>query len=141
MGENGLEWWAVPLVIYGGVGFTVQFVVAFVLQFFVALKARPARRAMWTASLAYAITVLIFFYFGSDNEQAIWMPLFALPGALLTFLFWYRGYRKAWVEDTEELRAGVGISNDDWRIGLLIVLVVAGAYVFARLFLYSFTVG
>ena len=89
----------------------------------VALKKRPDERALWTAALAYAGATLVIIFFGSEVVSVWQAPLVSLPGALIIF-FWQRYiYRKAWLED-HEVTEGMSLENDDWRMGIVIVLTL-----------------
>ena len=103
--------------------------ISFVLHYFVALKSKPTRRALWTAGLAYVLTSLILL-FGLPASQSFYGPLAAAPGGLIAFLFWKNDFQRDWIDSSEQIPEGVELLDDDWRIGLLrlavLVTVVIG---------------
>jgi hypothetical protein len=125
-------------LLIAGAGFVVTYVLGVVLNFFVALKSRPMRRAAWTIGIAYVVTsiaaVCAIFVAKSDPSapsgpfpvDPLIVPLLIIPGALAVFLLRLWGYRVAWVEEESELREGEKLANDDWRVGLgVLALVIA----------------
>ena len=103
--------------------------ISFVLHYFVALKSKPTRRALWTAGLTYVFTSLILL-FSLPADQAFYGPLAAIPGALVAFLFWKKDFQRDWIESADDLPEGAELLDDDWRIGLLrlaiLITVVVG---------------
>ena len=103
--------------------------IAYVLHYFVALRAEPTRRALWIVGIPYALTALAFMFYlpsiGGRLVSPIALGLFApfapIPGALATFWFWRHEFKRAWADDPEDLPDGVQLANDDWRAGLLIL--------------------
>lgn len=102
-------------------------VLSFVFQYFVALTAKPDRRAAWTAGVAYLATVLMF-VFGGPEGYGYLAPVAALPGGLIAYYFWRSEFRRGWVDDDLPLLDGVKLANDNWQVGLGIVAlaIVAG---------------
>jgi hypothetical protein len=129
-----------------GMAFLCVAVSSSVLHYFVALKARPTRRALWTAGIPFVLTAILFMFylptigsgFASPWLLAILGALAALPGGVAAFWFWKREFQSAWVDDPANMPDGVGLANDDWRIGLgmLAVLIVVAVFkvLFRRLF-------
>lgn len=103
-----------------------------------ALRARPDRRALITASAAYGCASLLLLFSSGDSLSSILAPLFPLPGAVLVFLWLRRTYRAGWFED-DQVPEGMKLENSDWRVGLMVVagvilaatLKVASQYVVA----------
>lgn len=92
--------------------------ISFALHYFVALKARPARRALWTAGLAYALTAIVLVA-ALPAGHAPFGLLAAIPAGLIAFLFWKNDFQRDWIESAEQLPEGAELLDDDWRIGLL----------------------
>jgi hypothetical protein len=121
-----------------GICFAAIFMTSFVLQFIVALKARPARRALWSVGPPTLLVGLGFALLGTrDDVFQAWVPLAVVPAALLAYAYWYFTFRRAWVDD-DNVPAGTRLSNDDWTIGLGIVVLVLAANVLKNVFLASF---
>lgn len=99
-------------------------------HFFIALRARPIRRAIWNVGPAFVLTVacaelLVGQMRGTGHEVlelAFLLPVIAFPGALIAFWYLRSNYVRLWVESPENLPEGVSIANDDWRVGLMFVL-------------------
>jgi hypothetical protein len=125
-------------LLIAGAGFVITYVLGAVLNFFVALKSRPVRRAAWTIGIAYVVLSIATEWAilvaksdpgaptGSFPVDPLIVPLLIVPGALAVFMLRLWGYRATWVEDESELREGEKLANDDWRIGLgVLALVIA----------------
>src|SRR2546430_15750012 len=105
-------------LLVAGAGFVVIYVLGVVLNFFVALKSRPIRRAAWTVGIAYVVASIgivtgIFVAIAGPSAPStpfpvdpLTAPLLIAPGAMLLFLLRLWGYRAAWVENESELREG-----------------------------------
>ncbi|NLR38533.1 hypothetical protein [Novosphingobium sp. ERW19] len=112
-----------------GIGFVlaitgaIQFMASFVVVKFVGLQSPPIRRAVLTAASAYALCSG-FLIFGGASEYAIWVPLVSIPAAIGVYHYWKAGFLRAWYDDPSQIPEGVGIANQDWRVGLY---AVAGA--------------
>ena len=125
--------------LFTGLCFVIIFFISFVLQFIVALKARPARRALWSVVPPVLLVASVFALWGpQEGGLQVWLPLSAIPAGMLAFAYWYFSFRRAWVEDPENLPEGVGLSNDDWKIGLAVVVFVLILNTLKNLFLNSF---
>jgi hypothetical protein len=125
--------------LFTGVCFAMIFMLSFILQFIVALKARPARRALWSVAPPVVLVALAFGIWGPHEDgMQLWLPLAAIPAGLLAFGFWYFSFRRAWVNDPDNLPEGASLSNDDWKIGLAVVVAVLATNVLRNLFLHSF---
>jgi hypothetical protein len=101
-------------------------IISFVFQKFIALKQRPNPRAAWTAGLSYLV-VSLFFVFSGFGGFEIWAFAAAIPGGLVAYWFWRREFSRAWIEDADEIPDGINLANDDWRIGLVVVLLAIAA--------------
>jgi len=121
-----------------GICFAFIFLLSFILQFIVALKSTPARRAIWTVAPPLLVVVLGMLIWGPEVKWGLWLPVAALPAAILAFVYWYLSFRRAWIEDPENLPEGASLSNDDWKIGLGIVLLVLALNFAKNFFLASF---
>jgi hypothetical protein len=121
---------AVSLVVMG--------FISSVLRVFIALKSPPAIRAAWTAASSLLIMTLITFVFdGFGNAFEEYELLFALTTtfcSLLVFAYWWYVFKRAWIADPDGLPHGVRLENDDWRLGLLMV-IFAGAIVWIKVLL------
>lgn len=85
-------------LLIAGAGFVVTYVLGVVLNFFVALKSPPIRRAAWTIGIAYVVTSIatVFAMFVAKSDPSapsgpfpldpLIAPLFIVPGALAVFL-------------------------------------------------------
>ena len=127
-------------LLIAGAGFVVTYIIGAALNFFVALKSRPVRRAAWTIGIAYVATstaTLCAIFVAESDPSApsahlpvdpLIAPLLLVPGALAVFLLRLWAYRVTWVENESELREGENLANDDWRFGLgalaLVILVL-----------------
>ena len=107
-----------------GICFAFIFLFSFILQFIVTLKSPPARRAIWTVAPPFLLVVLVALVWGPEGGFGLWLPIASIPAAILAFAYWYFSFRRAWVEDPEHLPEGASLSNEDWKIGLGIVLFV-----------------
>jgi hypothetical protein len=108
-------------LLYAGMCLAIMAPISYGLTKFVALKARPSDRSAWTAGAAYLIVTGLFIFGGVPGHEAI-APLAALPGGLITFWYWRMEFRKAWIEDPEHLAENQTLANDDWRVGLWILV-------------------
>ena len=118
------------------IGFVINIPFAFVFGRTVALKKMPDERAMWTASLSYLGAALLFLFAGGELLPTWLAPLLPLPGAIVIY-FWLRNtYRKGWVDD-DQIVEGMSIENDDWRVGVAVLLVALVAAAIKVLFIRS----
>ncbi|MDB5692593.1 MAG: hypothetical protein JWO81_1656 [Alphaproteobacteria bacterium] len=116
-------------------GFLATAVMSQLLMYFVALRARPLRRALWTAGLAYWAATAAMMAFGGLPEIAYVEPLICLPGGLLVFGYWYSEFRRTWVADPKRLPKGGVLINDNWSDGLAFIgltVALAAIRVYAR---------
>lgn len=112
-----------------GMSLLFIWILAWILNYFVALTARPHARAGWLTGLGYFITV-ISLTFSDMPVSPLLLPLLALPGAAFTYWYWYSGFRRSWIEDPADLPDDVVLENDDWRAGLVkLVGLIAAATV------------
>lgn len=122
-------------LIFAAMGLGIVAVASFVLQYFVALKSPPSQRAAWTAGLAYLAATAVFLFGGPAGAEYA-SALICLPGALIAFWFWRSEFRRAWINNPDDVPEGQSIANDDWRIGLLrllaLVVVAVGAVLIKR---------
>lgn len=128
-GSSGSDIARLAIVIFG-MPFIFMVVITWVLKFMVGLRSTPDHRAFLTVVPAYVIVTLVFIfgYAGAGWLQLLF-PLATVPMAWLVFWWWRREFRAAWVDDVSQLPEGVGLANDDWKIGLgvLLALIVAAA--------------
>jgi hypothetical protein len=104
----------------------IMLLVILFLKFFVALKSPPGRRTLITVGIAYLVTVT-FFMFGGIAEYQIWSPILGLPGLILLAWSEHRGFKARWLESAEDLPEGATLSNDDWKVGALIIVSLIAA--------------
>ncbi len=98
----------------------------------VGLNAKPDRRAMLTTIVGYAGASLVLIFAGVGN---VWLGAVApIPGALLTYYWLRRTYRKGWVDD-DAIPEGERLENNDWRVGLGVVAGVVLAALIKTLIL------
>ena len=126
------------VVIAAGMGlaaFAVMALISLILNFFVALKSPPTKRASWVVGLSY-LGACLAFIFGSGDITGHWGPLIPLLPTPLIFWYWRREYLKAWRDNPEPDET---LEDDDWRLGLLklaifatVVIGVAAARFFLR---------
>ncbi len=117
-----------------GLGFALLIPFIWVFGRTVALKKGPDERALWTVGLAYAGASLVLIFAGGKFVSAWLAPIITLPSALALY-FWQRStYRKGWVAD-EDITEGMSLENDDWRIGILIIIALLAAATFKVLVL------
>lgn len=118
-----------------GLSFVFVWGISNVLERFVALKSPPDKRAFWTVSPAILVAIACLEPMVIGLEVPLYFSgLILLPG-LLVFLMHRQDYRKSWIPD-EEVTEDVSLQNDDWRIGLAAVLIVALAAGFRLLWRY-----
>jgi hypothetical protein len=133
-------------------GFVVTYILCLGLNFVIALKAPPNRRATWTVGIAYAaVSIAAVVSIASISQIAsapktpfpidpLEAPLLLVPGTIIIFLLMRWGYRSAWVDEAEELPEGVKLANDDWRRGAIALLLIVGllaARMLFRLFMHG----
>ena len=122
-------------LVIAAAGFVATYIVTILLNFFVALKSPPNRRAIWTVGIAYLVISVptVCLILAADQDPTApgrfpidpWVsPLLLMPGAIVAFLLRRWEYRSAWVEQIEDLRDGEQLANDDWRFGLIILALV-----------------
>jgi len=99
-------------------------VISFLIHYFVALKSPPTRRAAWTAGIAYLATTAFLLTSGGSFYE-VWGPVTALPAALIAFFWWRADFRRGWFGDAEDAPEDATITNDDWLIGVIQLLVLA----------------
>ena len=131
------------------IGFIATYVLCLALNFVVALKALPNRRATWTVGIAYAVVsiaiVVAIEAIRRDPSapkspfpiEPLEAPLLLVPGTIIIFLLMRWRYRATWIDDAEDLPEGMKLANDDWRRGavaLLLVVVALAARLIFRLY-------
>lgn len=122
------------LLLILGMGFALMVPFVWVFGRTVALRKRPDERALWTAALAYGGASILFIFMGGEFLSAWLAPLIPLPGAIIIY-FWLRNtYRKGWVDD-EQITEGMSLENDDWRVGIIVILALVVAAAFKALVL------
>jgi hypothetical protein len=94
-------------------------VVTWFFHFFVALRAPPSRRAVWTVGVASLIVTPVCMS-SAPPEYAIYAPAAVIPAGLIAFWAWRAVFRQGWVADGGGLPE-TELANEDWRIGLIIV--------------------
>ena len=101
--------------------------VSWLLHFFVALNAPPARRAAWTAGIAYVVVAILCVVIA---PEAYWWeaPLAAIPAALIAFWWWRNDFARGWIDDADGVPDGVQLANSDWRVGLMFVGAILAIY-------------
>jgi len=112
----------------------------------VALRSPPDQRAKIMTAIAYVgIVLLIIAAEMGDSigrpDVPLWVEAIApfalpLPSAAAVFYYLRADYRSRWVDTVDELADGVKAENDDWRVGLGVVLILLLAGVFRGLFKY-----
>lgn len=121
------------LLVVLGIGFVLMIPAVWVAGRIVALKERPEKRAVWTASIGYIFASLALLFAG-DFVSPWLAPLVPLPGAVAIFLWLRNTYRKGWVED-HEIEEGMSLENSDWRVGLAFVVAAVIAATIKVLFI------
>lgn len=121
------------LLLLMGIAFIIMAMMSFVLSYFVALNARPDRRALWLAGVPYIVACLAFIFGMPDLLIEVWGPIVAIVPAAIVFLWWRHEFRKAWVDDESQLPEGVKLANSDWRIGLATIAALIAAAILKRL--------
>lgn len=130
-----VEFLALGIGFVSVLGIPCNAIASYILHYVIALRARPASRAAWTAGASYLCTVALFL-FGGPPGWEVPALVGSAPGALIAYWYMRRAFRRMWVNDESELPEGASMANDDWRIGLLgVVLLIALLAVkgFARL--------
>jgi hypothetical protein len=133
-------------------GFVATYILCLALNFVIALKAPPNRRATWTVGIAYAVVsiaaVASIILISRDPSapktpfpiDPLEAPLLLVPGTIIIFLLLRWGYRSAWIDEAEDLPEGVKRANDDWRrgaIALLAIVALLAARALFRLFMHG----
>jgi len=116
------------VVAFIAVGTPLLFValVSWALHYFVALGSPPARRAAWTAGIAYAVIALAGVLM-TPLEYWWAPPLAPIPAALIAFWWWRNDFRRDWIDDLQAVSDDVELATDDWRIYLLQLLALVTA--------------
>ena len=133
-------------------GFVATYILCLALNFVIALKAPPNRRATWTVGIASAvvsIAAVVSIILVSRDPSApkapfpidpLEVPLLLVPGTIIIFLLLRWGYRSAWIDEAEGLPEGVKLANDDWRrgaIALLVIVALLAARALFRLYMHG----
>jgi hypothetical protein len=129
---------SIGIIVVGGPLLALAFF-TWVLHYFVGLSSPPTKRSAWTVGIAYLIVTAacIFSFSAGYWWQALLAPV---PGALIAFWWWRNDFRRGWIDDSQSMPDGVELATDDWRIGLLellIFLTVVAAALAMRFFLRS----
>jgi hypothetical protein len=138
---TAMEWLAICGVIVA-IAFMAVFTLAWIFRKFIALTARPKKRAFLTVLPAYIISIFAAETFVQPmlkiEENMIWIalatPVLAIPGAIATYLLWYYDFRRSWIDNIEDLPDGVELENDDWRFGVASIIVIAAVLAIRVLF-------
>lgn len=88
---------------------------------FVGLQSPPIRRAFLTALAGYALCVAALISM-LPTEWTLLAPLLSLPATVITYLYWKPRFIRAWYEDPSLIPEGMAIANQDWRVGLYVLL-------------------
>ena len=119
-----IEQFAIVELMMIAIGFVFLAIISHFLRFFIALKSPPYRRALWTAGLAYILAIgLLAGAGGFTTGKALEL----IPGALIVYWYLGRDFRASWIENLEDLPRDVKLANDDWRLGLIVAILVAAA--------------
>jgi protein-S-isoprenylcysteine O-methyltransferase Ste14 len=111
---------------------TIMMGLSYPANMFIALTSPPTQRAAWTAGVVYALATLILI-FGGQAEYLLVSALIPLPGLLILFWFWRREYRKAWIDNVDQLPDSTALENDDWKAGLIKLIGLIAAAIIATL--------
>ena len=111
-----------------GLAFAFIYVASFVLHYFVALSARPGRRALWTVGISYALGAALLSSMASSLTDIRSAPEHGylivmagtVPAGLIVFSYWRFVFRRAWVRTPLE---GQELASDDWKTGLWLLVV------------------
>ena len=127
----------VAILLLAAVATLILAVISYGLHFFVALKSPPSKRAAWTAGSAYLVTTSFAIFGGVPGYELI-APAAVIPGALIAFWYWRAEFRDQWIQNPDIGPDGITLANDDWRIGLLrllLIIAVAAITVLLRRYL------
>jgi hypothetical protein len=120
--ENAtLNDWAALLGFGALVAACIQWGFALVALKFVALSAPPQKRAAWTAAVPFAV-VAAFATFNVPIQYAAIAPFVCVPGALINYWYWKWTFVRAWHDDPAMIPENMTVANEDWRVGLAVVL-------------------
>lgn len=89
---------------------------------FIALRSPPKTRARWTVGLAYGGAVIALLAWMSEIAPWWLLPLAPIIPAGIGYAVLLSSYKKAWVDDANDLPEGVSFANDDWRFGICLLL-------------------
>jgi len=106
-----------------GIPLVLMAFLTWILHYFVALKTRPSSRTAWTVGIAFLIVAALFMW-GTPAGYELWSVPLIIPAALIAFWFWKTEFRRAWIEDADQLPDGVTLADDDWVSGLLRLALV-----------------
>lgn len=115
---------ALAVALGSAIAFCVVFVISFVLTHFVALKQPPKERAMWTVGVSFAAYMALLLS-SSPSEYILGAIALSILPTLLIYLHFKRGFLKLWYDDPSLIPDGVKIANDDWRVGLYLLVAAA----------------
>lgn len=106
-----------------GISFVFIAMIAWVCNWFLALKSRPPRRALLTAGIPY-ILVSTLFTIMDTGVLPFWLgPVVPLPAALIVYGWLRYEYGRSWIDD-DLVTPDIKIRNTDWRVGLAALAAV-----------------
>lgn len=109
--------------------FSGVFLMSSILIKFVALKKPPKERAMWTIGVSFT-TYMVLLLTISPSEYVFPAIALSILPTLLIYIYFKRELIKLWYDDPSLIPDGVKIANDDWRVGLyLLVSAVIAALI------------
>lgn len=92
-----------------------------IFYYIIGLKSPPTSRAIWTVTLAY-ICATVAYWSGSQGEYVGWTPFVGIPGAIYAYLTMLSEFKKAWINDQDNLPEDINLANDDWKHGVARIL-------------------
>ena len=115
---------AILMALASAIALCVVFVISYVFSYFVALKQPPKERALWTVGLRFAAYMAIILT-SLPSDYVLAATVSSILPTLLIYLYYKYGFLKIWYDDPSMIPNGVKIANDDWRVGLYLLIAAA----------------
>jgi membrane associated rhomboid family serine protease len=115
---------AILIALASAIAFCIVFVISYVFSYFVALKQPPKERALWTVGLSFAAYMAIILS-SFPSDYVLVAIASSIISTLLIYLYHKYGFLKIWYDDPSMIPHGIKIANDDWRVGLYLLIAAA----------------
>lgn len=75
----------------------------------------------------------LIFWFAADDEYGFWASIAAMPAGAYAFWSLQKDFRRAWIDDPDNLSDGVTLENDDWKAGAIRLALIFVIIFFAAI--------